>query len=140
MVIRPAGALLMLCCATACGGAHDGMLRVEDARALEALDTTGASAYFTIVNGTDRDDTLLGIASDVAERIQIHSGAMQPMADVPVPAGDAVRLEPGSMHAMLQHLHAKPVAGDTVVFTLTFRHAGAVTVAAPVVRYRDLQQ
>jgi periplasmic copper chaperone A len=58
---------------------------------------------------------------------------MQEMMDgLPLPAGEAVTLQPGSYHVMLLDLAEPLVAGDEVQVTLQFAEAGQITITAPV--------
>jgi copper(I)-binding protein len=45
-----------------------------------------------------------------------------------IPAGQAVKLEPGSFHLMLMDLKRPLKEGDTFKATLTFAKAGSITV------------
>ena len=53
---------------------------------------------------------------------------MRPVADIPVPAGQTVRLRPGGLHVMLIGLTEPLRQGATVPLTLRFERAGEVTV------------
>lgn len=57
---------------------------------------------------------------------------MQPVEDIPVPAGETVVLEPGGLHIMMLDLVEPLEVGDTVELTLTFEQAGDVVVEAEV--------
>jgi copper(I)-binding protein len=59
---------------------------------------------------------------------------MTDMMQVSIPAHGTVRFEPDHAHLMLEHPSALK-AGDHVTMTLTFRHAGPVTVTLPVLPY-----
>jgi hypothetical protein len=103
-----------------------------------------AAVYFTITAGPEAD-TLTGITSGLARRAALHTSeranGLRRMRHVPqlaIPAGGTVRLAPGGYHVMLEQLSRRPVLGDSVVVTLTFARAGVVRVAAPVIRYEDL--
>ena len=60
---------------------------------------------------------------------------MQPVEDIPVPAGETVSLEPGGLHIMMLDLVEPLEMGTTIEITLTFEQAGEVVVDAEV---RDL--
>ena len=57
---------------------------------------------------------------------------MQPVEDIPVPAGETVSLEPGGLHIMMLDLVEPLEVGATLEITLTFEQAGDVVVAAEV--------
>jgi periplasmic copper chaperone A len=102
---------------------------------LPAVAGQPAAAYFTVTGGRG-DETLVQVASALASRIDLHasmSGAhgmttMQPLAEVKVPAGAALRFEPGGRHAMLYGLDPAIVPGTAV--PLRFGFASGKTVEA----------
>lgn len=57
---------------------------------------------------------------------------MQPVEEIPVPAGETVVLEPGGLHIMVLDLVEPLVVGDTFELTLTFEEAGDIVVTAEV--------
>jgi hypothetical protein len=57
---------------------------------------------------------------------------MRPVARIEVPAGTTVNLEPGGYHLMLLDMAEVPAVGSSVELTLTFEHAGDITVPAVV--------
>jgi copper(I)-binding protein len=74
---------------------------------------------------------VVAVGSPVAEVVEIHEMKMQDgvmrmraVAGLPLPAGQAVALEPGSYHVMLMGLKAPIKAGDTVPLTLTIEGEG----------------
>ena len=110
-----------------------------------------AALYATIANPTNSPDTLVALTTPIADRADLHTqmqhgeglGAMvmmAPVAAIPIPSGDTVRLSPGGRHGMLSGLHRPIVPGDTVDVELVFRTAGAVAARAAVVRYGDLER
>lgn len=126
------------------GDATPATLTVSNPRAPAPTDTVTAAVYFTITAGPEAD-TLTGITSGLARRAMLHTSeranGLRRMRHVPqlaIPAGGTVRLAPGGYHVMLEQLSRRPMLGDSVVVTLTFARAGVVRVAAPVIRYEDL--
>lgn len=99
-----------------------------------------AGGFVTIANTGDTDDRLVGVSSDNANVMQIHTMAMdgdvmvmRQLADgLPVPAGETVVLQPGGLHIMFMQLNGPLVAGETVPVTLTFENAGDVPVVLPI--------
>ena len=93
------------------------------------------AAYFTIINGTGKDDALIAASSPVAARVEMHEtkiedgmARMRPLAEIRVPARGRVSVAPGGIHLMLVDL-AKPLAAGTrVPLTLEFRTAGRQTI------------
>jgi copper(I)-binding protein len=100
-----------------------------------------AAAYMTITSTAA--ERLVGAEAAPARAVEIHThvveGGLQRMArlaDLTLPAGEAVRLEPGGLHLMLVDLAAALAPGMQVSMTLRFAGAGAVEVEVPVVDAR----
>lgn len=98
-----------------------------------------AAAYLTVTNPGRRADRLSGVASPDAERVEIHSMAleggvmrMRAQAGADLPAGGALVLAPGGLHLMLIAPRRPLKAGDAVPITLSFARAGAVRATLPV--------
>jgi len=92
-------------------------------------------AYLSITNNGRTDDVLLAASSPVAARVEFHQttltdgmARMRPLAEIVVPAGATVKVEPGGIHLMLVDLRAPLEAGKSVPLELQFRHAGRITV------------
>lgn len=121
--------------------AHDGV-HIEGAYARSTGGIGGSGAIFlTVRNHQIEDDHLLGVASDVAEMVQLHThiagpdGVMQ-MRETPegtvIPANDVYEMMRGGDHIMLMGLRRKLRDGDMITLTLTFENVGDVTVEVPV--------
>jgi copper(I)-binding protein len=103
---------------------------------------TVAAAYMELVSRQNM--VLVGIASPVAAVVELHrttveQGVMKMRATsrIELPAGKAVRLAPGGLHAMLVDLKQPLRPGDKVLLTLTVQRAdsanrGVLTVPAEV--------
>lgn len=99
------------------------------------------AAFFTIVNTGDIDDRLIGTRSDVASRVELHThiedtnGVMK-MREIEggltVPAGASHALVRGGDHVMFMGLEKPFEDGGTINLTLTFEHAGDISVRLPV--------
>lgn len=115
--------------------AHDSYARVSGPSA------KSGAAFMMLENHGDEADRLIDVASDVAEKVELHThiddgnGVMQ-MRHVPdgilVPAGGTHMLERGADHVMLMGLKRPLAQGDTVALTLTFEKAGEIVVEVPV--------
>lgn len=120
----------------AAGGANG--LTVDAAWARASTRIGGiTAAYLSISNAGPAADRLIGVATSVAEVVEIHETVrsdgmmgMRPVASVPIPAGGTVAMEPGGTHVMLIGLTGELRAGSSFQITLTFERAG--TVAATV--------
>ena len=115
-----------------------GDLVVESPWARESVTRTGA-AYLTVRNGGAADDRLIGVASEVADRAELHGSEMQdgvmrmrPVEAVEVPAHGQAALEPGGLHVMLIGLKAPLEEGGSFALTLTFENAGEVEVVTTI--------
>lgn len=82
----------------------------------------------------DRPMSVVGGASPVAERVELHTMAMQEgvmvmrrVPEIRLPAGQGVQLKPGGLHVMLIGLKAPLQEGQTVPLTLQVRDAGGKT-------------
>jgi copper(I)-binding protein len=130
------------------GSAHEArVLTVVNAYAAEPVTDESAVVYFTVRNGTEVADTLVRAATPIAATADVHREMsmggmmhMEPAGPVAVPAGGALRLEPGGMHLMLEHLTRRPRVGDTLDVTLTFSRAGPIQVRVPVVAYAEVSE
>lgn len=95
--------------------------------------------YLTLRNPGPVADRLLGARSPAAERVELHSMAMEgdvmkmrPVDAVDVPAGGSVELKPGGLHLMLLGLKKPLQPGQSVPLTLRFEKAGEVPVQLQV--------
>ncbi|MCB2120023.1 MAG: copper chaperone PCu(A)C [Rhodobacteraceae bacterium] len=134
---KPALAALALAMATP-AFAEDGMT-ISNAYARFMPGSKAGAAFFTIENHTGADDRLVSAASEVSMMVELHThkqaadGTMQ-MVHVEegfeVPAGGTHQLARGGDHVMFMGLKGDP--GETVTVTLSFEHAGDMTVEIPV--------
>lgn len=121
----------------------DGMgIMTKDAYARAATPSAKAGAAFMmLVNHTDTDDMLIGVRSDAAKRVGLHThidkgeGVMQ-MAQIEggiaLPAGGEHLMQRGGDHVMLMGLNGSLIQGETIEVTLIFEHAGEVVIEVPV--------
>lgn len=100
-----------------------------------------AALYLSITSA--RDATLVGLRSDAADTVQMHDMTMdgnvmkmRHRASLQLPAGQAVRMQPGGTHLMMQHLKTPLRPGDQIALDLTLvdqgGHETVVRVNAPV--------
>jgi copper(I)-binding protein len=121
--------------------AHDGvMINDAYARTNGASGATGA-IFMEIQNHSDTPDQLIAVASDIAEKVELHThvesadGVMQMNA---VPQGFEIeplmthKLQRGGEHIMLMGLKRDLKDGDTFSLKLTFKHAGDMTIEVVV--------
>ena len=108
-------------------------------RPLPEVSANGA-AYLTVHNMGTGSDRLKGAASEIAEKVEIHThvnqdGLMKMMhleQGAELPAGEIVAFEPGGLHVMLLGLKT-PLKVDTEYnLTLQFESAGNLEVVVKV--------
>lgn len=110
--------------------ASDGWVRLPAAAGRPA-------AGYAMLMGGARDDALTGASSPRAERIELHSMAaengvmrMRRQAEIAVPAGGMVMLEPGGFHLMIFGLDPAVKPGEIIPLRLTFRSGAVVELPA----------
>lgn len=119
--------------------AGEASISIEDAYARGGPHS--GAAFFTIANAGQDDDRLVGVSSDSAERVELHTHLedengvirMRPVEDgFQVPAGGTHALERGGDHVMFMGLAAPFEDGGTVAVTLSFEKAGDMELQIPV--------
>lgn len=134
-----AGALAV---ATALPAFADGMMMVHDAYARTSMmGAKSGAAFMQIMNHTSADDRLIGVASEVAKKVELHThkdmgdGVMKMMhveEGFAIPAGETLSMERGGKHVMFMGLTQDLVQGEEVAVTLSFEKAGDLKVMIPV--------
>jgi copper(I)-binding protein len=115
-------------------------LSVDDGRlVLPAVKGNPGAVYFTVHNGTDKDDTLEGAEVEGAKMAMLHqtsmvSGhtSMQQVEQLSVPAGGQLVFAPGGRHVMAMDLDAKLEPGATTTVTLSFASGAKATFPAEI--------
>jgi hypothetical protein len=152
--MRTLGAFVLLSCLLACGrpqAQHDEQapagiraestsLHIEDAWAAPTPGGVDVSAgYFTIVNGADTDDQLIGAESPRAEHVDVHEMTMEgsvmrmrAIASLAISAHDQVTLSPGGRHLMFTGVKQPFTPGEQIPVELSFAHAGKIRVTFDV--------
>jgi len=117
-------------------------LMVKDpyARATRPNAPTGA-AFMTLMNHSDQDITLIGVSSDVAKRVELHThinngeGVMKMTeieGGITIPAGEVHMMERGGDHVMMMGLTQSLVDGETISITFEFEGGAGIVVEIPV--------
>ncbi|MFT4041510.1 MAG: copper chaperone PCu(A)C [Thermomicrobiales bacterium] len=108
------------------------------------LEPGEAAVSMLILNTGAVGDTLISATSPIASRIDLHTTHLEQgvrvihkVAEIPIPAGGVVSLEPGAAHLMLIGLKENLVQGRTFPLAVTFRLAGEVTLTTRVRRKVD---
>ena len=117
-------------------------VKVQDAYARSASEmaTTGA-AFMVIHNQDGAPDRLIGVSSDIAARVELHthredSNGVMRMIHVEegfdLPADGEIVMERGGHHVMFMGLTEPLKQGDMIDLTLTFEQAGETTITVTV--------
>lgn len=113
---------------------------VSDAQiSLPAVPGRPGAAYFTL-NGGERDNRLLQIASPQVIRTELHESKMEGgvmsmsaiEGGVAVPAGGSVKFEPGGKHAMLYDINPAVKAGGKIKLNFTYADGRVIETDAEV--------
>ncbi|PSU37973.1 copper chaperone PCu(A)C [Photobacterium phosphoreum] len=98
-----------------------------------------AAAFLSIINHSNTDDTLIAARSPIAESAELHilnngNGLMQmrKVDTINIAAEHQQQLAPGGFHVMLFNLTEVPIIDSHFPLTLTFKHAGEITVNVAV--------
>ena len=115
-------------------------IEIHDQYARSSNAMAGA-AFMVIHNHGDTDDRLVGVSSDAAARVELHThiedadGIMR-MTHVEdgldLPAGGEIAMVRGADHVMFMGLNAPFEQDEVVTITFEFENAGEVVVEIPV--------
>ena len=104
------------------------------ARATAGTSKTGA-VYMRIQNNGDTGDQLVGMATDAAERVEMHTSteengvaSMKKVDAIDLPTHSTTEFKPGKYHVMLIGVDPPLREYDTFKMTLVFAKAGRVEV------------
>ncbi len=138
---------LLLVLAAGCGSSlkPGPEIRIENVRSRppraieDELGGMGA-VYLTIFNDGGKPDRLLGVRTDVAEKVEIHTGSMENgkmtmkpgEGGIEIPAKGKFAFETGRYHIMLIRLKCHLTEGDKFKVVLEFEKSGLLEVEAEV--------
>lgn len=115
-------------------------IEIENAWSRTAMQGRTGVVYLTIVD-RGAADRLTGVSSPVADKAELHQSfseggvsKMRPVEALTLEQGKPVVLAPNGSHIMLVGLKRPLNQGDAFPVTLTFAHAGQVTVQVAVQR------
>lgn len=98
-----------------------------------------AAAFLSIINHSNEDDTLIAAHSPIADIVELHTlnndnglMKMRQVNTINVAAEHTQELAPGGFHVMLFNLTEVPTINSHFPLTLTFEHAGEITVNVAV--------
>lgn len=97
------------------------------------------AAYMTITTEGQETDRLVGVESDAANRVELHTHLMdngvmkmRPVEAIEIAPGEPTLLQPGGLHVMLMGLKAPLRLGESFPMTLVFERAGRVEVEVKI--------
>ncbi len=98
-----------------------------------------SAAYMVIRNEGKEPDRLVGVASDVAEFVEMHTSEMREgvmtmtkVEGIDIPARGEAVLEPGALHIMFINLNRDLKEGESVTILLQFEKSGQKKINAEV--------
>ena len=99
-----------------------------------------AAAYLTVTNSGSLADSILRVSTNVTSDVTAMQetstatvGTTTDLSEPTIPAHGSIKLTPGHGVLMLQNPDRHLKSGDKVRLTVTFAHAGMVTLNIPVV-------
>jgi hypothetical protein len=140
--MKPLFLALALTAALARPAAADPTIVISDAWSRATVAQAGDGVvYLTIANHGTADDRVVGAATPVATKAELHTTLddhgvmkMRPLADLPVKAGKTAAFKPAGAHIMLIGLKQRLKVGDDFPLTLTFAKAGPVETHVMVMK------
>lgn len=117
-----------------------GAIRIDHPWARPTVSGQSAGGGFlTLDNSKGGADRLIAASSPAAERVELHSMAMEgdvmrmrEIDAIDLPAGQTVALQPGGLHFMLMGLKKPLALGSRVPLTLRFEKAGEVRIEVSI--------
>jgi len=98
-----------------------------------------SASYMVVRNKDNRDHALVGVESQVAKVLELHTHTMKDgmmqmrrVDKIALPAGADTGLQPGGFHVMLIGLQQKLVPGEEVPITLVFEDGSKQQIDVPV--------
>ena len=99
-----------------------------------------AAAYLTVTNKGSVPDSITKLSTSVTNDVQAMTetssgtaGSMTDLSKVTIPAHGSVKFTQDHSHLMLSNPTKHLKMGDKVTMTITFTHAGTVSLSIPVV-------
>ncbi|HEX6521542.1 MAG TPA: copper chaperone PCu(A)C [Streptosporangiaceae bacterium] len=101
--------------------------------------TPGVTVAYLQIRNNGSADELLGVHTSIGGTVSLRAPvtrgtqvtAMRNVSEIPVPADSTVRLDPNSYHLLITGANALR-SGKAITLTLTFAHAGNMSVIALV--------
>ena len=107
-----------------------------------------AAGYLSLANNSGQDDVLVSASGKLANRIEIHTMAMDGeimrMRQLPdglsLPNGETTTLSLGGDHLMIMGLNAPLKAGEEVSLQLVFANAGSQEVKFKILKRGEMPE
>jgi len=138
-VVLAAAALLGLAASIPAALAQAPVVEVTEAWARTTTSSARSGGAFLTLKATGAADRVVSASSPVAEKVELHETVrdgnvmrMREVQHLPVPVGQAVVLQPGSLHIMLIGLKKQLNRGESFPLTITFEKAPPVTTTVTV--------
>lgn len=119
-----------------------GELMIHDVWGRISPPNVNGAFYMVLVNGTDEDEALLSVSTDVCGAAELHEmkdngeGVMDMNhvegGKIVIPAHSTVELKPGGKHVMCLEKSVAFELDDEIKLNLTFAHAGEKMVTAVI--------
>lgn len=120
-------------------GAAPAGVSVEGAWMREIIPSRPAAGYFTLLNASGTDLSLVAASSPACGMLMLHQSTekggqsmMSMVAAVKLPAHGKVAFSPGGYHLMCMNPTSAMVHGAAVAVTLRFSNGEAITAPFPV--------
>lgn len=100
--------------------------------------TPGLTSAYLDIRNNGASDRLIGAQASVGGHIALRAptgagaAAMKTVPAIAIPSGATVRLLPNAMHLLISGATGQMTGGKDITLTLTFAHAGKVSVPAMV--------
>lgn len=122
---------------SACGA--PGEIEVKEPWMRPTVLGENAAVYFLLYNNSQNADQLIGVSSNVSDRVEIHESKMENdvmqmnmVSSLPLEAGSEFIFEPGGLHVMLVGVDQELKPGEHIQVTLHFETHKDVNVDVPV--------
>lgn len=101
--------------------------------------TQVSSAYMVIKNPTNKALSLIGVSSNVSDKVELHEHAisdgmmkMRQIEAINVPANGELVLQPAGYHVMIFNLQQPLQENDTLSLTLDFAETDDLSITLPI--------
>ena len=138
--------LLIALVLAGCGQSGTPELHVGTVQAADPI-AGSSQIVLAVTNDGDGGDTLVAVETDAAVAIELHEtriedgqATMERLEEVPIPAGETVRFQPGGLHLMMVGPDDEVELGATFEVTLEFDRSEDITATAEVRELLDLAE